>query len=188
MKTLTTWEFDSPIGEIVLVSAGTNMCAIDYKDCAVRMHRLMSKRFGAFRLARSFEEPTEVFRLKEYFAGDLGALETLPVDIEGTAFQNAVWQALLLIPVGTTQTYGWLAREIGRPQAVRAVGAATSRNPIALIVPCHRLVGANGKLTGYAGGLRRKEWLLAHERGVGVKSAQRCENKDKTNRDLHLLK
>ncbi len=163
MKTLATWEFDSPIGDIVLVSAGTNMCAIDYKDCATRMHLLMRKRFGAFRLARSSEEPTEIFRLKEYFSGGLDALDTLPVDLAGTDFQQAVWQALQQIPVGTTQTYGQLARKIGRPRAIRAVGAATSRNPVALIVPCHRLVGTNGKLTGYAGGLQRKEWLLAHE-------------------------
>ncbi|MCC6994868.1 MAG: methylated-DNA--[protein]-cysteine S-methyltransferase [Deltaproteobacteria bacterium] len=101
--------------------------------------------------------------LRAYFGGQLEALEGLLVDGEGTDFQRRVWAALRQIPAGTTQSYGDLARRIGSPAAVRAVGAANGRNPIGVVVPCHRVIGADGTLTGYAGGLERKRWLLAHE-------------------------
>src|SRR5579864_8449892 len=99
-----------------------------------------------------------------YFAGDLHAIDVLPVETAGTAFQREVWQALRSIPCGTTISYGELARRIGRPEAVRAVGAANGSNPIGVVVPCHRVIGANGSLTGYGGGIERKRWLLDHER------------------------
>jgi methylated-DNA-[protein]-cysteine S-methyltransferase len=105
--------------------------------------------------------------LEAYFAGDLGALRAIPVATAGTAFQRAVWSALREIPPGTTLGYGALARRIGRPSAIRAVGAANGANPVSVVVPCHRLVGAGGALTGYGGGLARKRWLLAHE-GVAL--------------------
>jgi len=98
-----------------------------------------------------------------YFAGQLEAISKLPVARSGTEFQNQVWTALRQIPGGTTLSYGALAKEIGRPTAVRAVGLANGSNPIAIIVPCHRVVGANASLTGYGGGLERKRWLLQHE-------------------------
>jgi len=101
--------------------------------------------------------------LRAYFSGQLEALEGLLVDGEGTDFQRQVWAALREIPAGTTQSYGELARRIGSPAAVRAVGAANGRNPIGVVVPCHRVIGADGTLTGYAGGLDRKRWLLTHE-------------------------
>ncbi|WP_110649793.1 methylated-DNA--[protein]-cysteine S-methyltransferase [Salinicola peritrichatus] len=101
-------------------------------------------------------------QLHAYFQGCLSAFD-LPLAPRGTAFQCSVWQALREIPYGETRSYRELAAAIGRPQAVRAVGAANGRNPIAIIVPCHRVIGANGKLTGYAGGLPRKQWLLGHE-------------------------
>jgi methylated-DNA-[protein]-cysteine S-methyltransferase len=98
-----------------------------------------------------------------YFDGDVRALDALPVKTQGTAFQSEVWAALRAIPVGQTRSYGQLAAAIGRPSAVRAVGLANGSNPVGVIVPCHRVIGANGTLTGYAGGLERKRWLLAHE-------------------------
>jgi methylated-DNA-[protein]-cysteine S-methyltransferase len=102
-------------------------------------------------------------RLAAYFEGDLGALEAIPVELEGTPFQRDVWSALRRIPVGRTTSYGQLAAAIGRPSAVRAVGLANGANPVGIVVPCHRVIGADSSLTGYAGGLERKRWLLEHE-------------------------
>lgn len=104
-------------------------------------------------------------QLAEYFAGSRRAF-ALPLTARGTAFQRAVWSALAAIPFGETRTYGELAEALGRPSAVRAVGGANARNPLSIVVPCHRVVGGDGSLTGYAGGLAAKEWLLAHERGA----------------------
>lgn len=103
-------------------------------------------------------------QLAEYFAGERRVFD-LPLGPRGTGFQSKVWRALLRIPYGETCSYGDIARKIGRPAAVRAVGAANGRNPIPIIVPCHRVIGANGSLTGYGGGLPAKRWLLEHERG-----------------------
>ena len=102
--------------------------------------------------------------IAQYFAGDLDVIDTLPVETGGTTFQREVWSALRAIPCGTTISYGKLAEGIGRPAAVRAVGLANGANPVAVIVPCHRVIGANGSLTGYGGGIERKRWLLNHER------------------------
>jgi methylated-DNA-[protein]-cysteine S-methyltransferase len=102
-------------------------------------------------------------RLERYFAGELAALDELACAGAGTPFQQAVWRALRDIPAGQTRSYGQVAAAIGAPRAVRAVGAANGRNPIAIVVPCHRVIGADGTLTGYGGGLPRKRWLLAHE-------------------------
>jgi methylated-DNA-[protein]-cysteine S-methyltransferase len=104
-------------------------------------------------------------QLRAYFAGELRVFE-LPLRMEGTPFQRLVWDGLLAIPFGATASYAQLAGQIGRPGASRAVGAANGRNPIAIVVPCHRVIGANGTLTGYGGGLDRKEWLLRHEARV----------------------
>jgi methylated-DNA-[protein]-cysteine S-methyltransferase len=102
--------------------------------------------------------------LNAYFAGELDALNDVPVATGGTEFQRKVWRALRMIPAGATMSYGELAAKIGRPSASRAVGAANGSNPVAIVVPCHRVIGANGTLTGYGGGLPRKRWLLDHER------------------------
>jgi methylated-DNA-[protein]-cysteine S-methyltransferase len=100
-----------------------------------------------------------------YFAGDLGAIDALWVEMGGTPFQREVWRALREIPCGSTTSYGKLAQRIGRPAAVRAVGLANGANPIAVVVPCHRVIGSDGSLTGYGGGMERKRWLLDHEKG-----------------------
>jgi methylated-DNA-[protein]-cysteine S-methyltransferase len=102
--------------------------------------------------------------ISRYFSGELGAIDNIPVATGGTPFQREVWHELRKIPCGDTASYGELARRIGRPTAVRAVGAANGDNPVAVIVPCHRVIGSNGSLTGYGGGIERKRWLLDHER------------------------
>ena len=101
--------------------------------------------------------------LRAYFAGDMGALDRIPVVFGGTPFQNKVWKALRKIPTGRTMSYGALAKKIGKPNAMRAVGMANGSNPIGVVVPCHRVIGSNGSLTGFGGGLPRKKWLLEHE-------------------------
>lgn len=100
-----------------------------------------------------------------YFAGDLSDIDGIPVETGGTPFQQEVWGGLRLIPCGETTSYGKLAGQIGRPSAVRAVGSANGANPIAVVIPCHLIIGSNGSLTGYGGGLERKRWLLDHEKG-----------------------
>jgi methylated-DNA-[protein]-cysteine S-methyltransferase len=105
---------------------------------------------------------TCVTQLNEYFEKKRTAFD-IPLDVQGTVFQHGVWQALVDVPFGTTQSYGYIANVLNNPKAVRAVGAANGKNPISIIVPCHRIIGANKTLTGYAGGLKRKQWLLAHE-------------------------
>ena len=142
---------DSPVGPL----------AIEVDDDG----RLVQIHFGRGDAPPGFEDPAcapVVAQLREYFAGKRQQFE-LPLALRGTAFQLAVWNALLTIPYGATTSYGELARRIGRPAAVRAVGAANGANPIPVIVPCHRVIGSNGTLTGYGGGIERKQWLLALE-------------------------
>jgi methylated-DNA-[protein]-cysteine S-methyltransferase len=110
--------------------------------------------------------------LRRYFSGETGAIDGLPIAPAGTEFQLAVWNALVRIPCGETWSYAQVARRIGRPSAVRAVGLANGANPIGVVVPCHRVIGADGSLTGYGGGIERKRWLLGHERrGFGAQLA-----------------
>jgi methylated-DNA-[protein]-cysteine S-methyltransferase len=106
-------------------------------------------------------------QLAEYFAGTRQQFD-VPLKLGGTPFQQQVWQELLRIPFGETITYGELAKRVGKPEGARAVGHANGRNPVSIIVPCHRVIGANGKLTGYAGGMDKKQWLLAWERRAAV--------------------
>ena len=114
--------------------------------------------------------------LEAYFAGDLGALARIPVRFDrGTEFQREVWTALQGIPLGETISYAELARRVGRPSAFRAVGSANGQNPIGIVVPCHRVIAADGKLGGYAGGLDRKRWLLAHEGAIATPVAVASE-------------
>ena len=155
-------EIDSPLGTILTAWQDNALCALDYDDYRERMQQLLRARFGETKL---IPEAQPGFRasLQQYFAGNLAALDRVPVNSGGTAFQRFTWTALRTIPAGRTATYGAIAEQIGSPSAARAVGLANSLNPVAIVVPCHRVVGANGKLTGYAGGLERKRWLLEHE-------------------------
>lgn len=164
-------EFDSPLGPLRVVSdAETRLRALDFADFMPRCRRLLIRHYGAEHRDWTLQPgpcPAAIGRaLRAYFAGTLNALDALPVATGGTPFQREVWAALRRIPAGETTSYGALAAAIGRPAAVRAVGLANGANPIGIVVPCHRVVGSTGKLTGYAGGVSRKAWLLAHERGV----------------------
>jgi methylated-DNA-[protein]-cysteine S-methyltransferase len=156
--------FASPLGEILLVhdEAGA-LRALDFEDHAARMRRLLGLHYGEVELLSAGAPPGTRDALQRYFGGALGALETIPVATGGTVFQRRVWSALRTIPAGRTLSYGALAAGIGAPKAMRAVGLANGANPVAIIVPCHRVVGANGALTGFGGGLHRKRWLLEHE-------------------------
>lgn len=129
------------------------------------MMRLLHRHYGSVVLSEGAAPPSVRAAVTAYFTGDVTALDGLAVRTGGTTFQREVWAALRTIPAGETRSYGQLATAIGRPSAVRAVGLANGANPVGVIVPCHRVVGANGTLTGYAGGLERKRWLLAHEAG-----------------------
>ncbi len=155
----------SPLGTILLASdpATRAVCALDFEDCEPRMQQLLARRFGECELVPTLDPGGHAESLRAYLAGDLDALAELPVDTGGTAFQREVWRELRRIPAGQTRSYAEIARAIGRPTATRAVGAANGRNPVALIIPCHRVIGADGALTGYAGGIERKRWLLRHE-------------------------
>ena len=156
--------FASPIGPIFVVADGVRICAIDFGDEETRMMPLLRRRFGADVTTREASDPCGACSaLAAYFAGDLMAPAALSVEPGGTPFRRRVWAALRDIPPGTTETYGGLAKQLGIPKSARAVGTANGQNPIDIVIPCHRLVGADGSLTGYSGGLDRKRWLLAHE-------------------------
>lgn len=151
------------VGTILLVADGARLAALDFAGFEDRMSALLGVRYPSPRLVERRDPAGLSTRLRAYLSGDRSALDDVEVDGGGTPFQRLVWTALRAIPAGTTTTYGEIARRIGRPRASRAVGLANAKNPIAIVVPCHRVVGANGALTGYAGGLERKRWLLAHE-------------------------
>lgn len=148
----------SPVGQLTLVARGSKLAAILWEH--ERQNRV---RLGPLQEAADHPLLRETERqLQEYFAGSRERFE-LELDFAGTEFQCLVWQALLTIPFGETRSYGQIAQQIGHPKAVRAVGAANGRNPISIVAPCHRVIGASGSLTGFAGGLQAKQYLLALE-------------------------
>jgi methylated-DNA-[protein]-cysteine S-methyltransferase len=159
----------TPIGTALLVTDADGVLrALDWEDFEARMKGLLRRHYGAVALrdARATEDVKAA--LTGYFDGDLERLATIAWCVAGTAFQRKVWTALATIPAGTTMSYGALAAQLGTPRAVRAVGHANGSNPLSVVVPCHRLIGANGSLVKYGGGLMRKRWLLEHE-GVVLK-------------------
>ncbi len=162
--TLEVAEFHSPIGTIMLAVRDGALAALVFVEGWPTGRVRLAKRFGDVDLRRAADPAGVSGRLAAYFAGDLGALDAIAVDAGGTPFQRRVWAALRTIPPGETVSYQTLARRIGAPTAVRAVGAANRTNPIGIVVPCHRVIGADGSLTGYGGGIERKRWLLTHER------------------------
>ncbi|SMF07927.1 methylated-DNA-[protein]-cysteine S-methyltransferase [Tistlia consotensis] len=156
----------TPIGELLLLADEEDrLRSLDWSDYEHRMALLLRRHYGAggWKTVRDRDPGGLSGRMAAYFEGDLGSIDGLPSATGGTAFQRAVWQALRAIPCGTTISYRRLAERIGRPAAVRAVGLANGANPVAIVVPCHRVIGSDGSLTGYGGGLERKRWLLAHE-------------------------
>ena len=163
-ETLTLDRIATPVGEVLLVTdAEGAVRALDFADYEARMLRLLGRHNPGFTLGEGHAPDTVRRAVEAYFAGDVRALDSIAVKTRGTEFQRTVWAALRAIPPGETRSYGQLAAAIGSPRAVRAAGLANGQNPVAVIVPCHRVIGANGTLTGYAGGLERKRWLLAHE-------------------------
>ena len=156
----------SPIGPLTAAERGGRVCLLHFGADGPEVDPILERWYpGEPRVRRALPQVAEA--LRRYFGGDLAALDAVPAELNGTPFQKSVWQALRRIPPGATISYGELARRIGQPTSVRAVGAANGANPVAVIVPCHRVIGSNGTLTGYGGGLDRKRWLLAHEGVVG---------------------
>ncbi|MET9254636.1 methylated-DNA--[protein]-cysteine S-methyltransferase [Streptomyces sp. NPDC003717] len=155
---------DSPYGRLTLIAEDDALCGLYMTD---QRHRPAQETFGPRSPAQDPPFAETAAQLGAYFAGDLTAF-TVPLTLQGTPFQRTVWNALRAIPYGETRTYGELAAALGNPAASRAVGLANGRNPVGIIVPCHRVIGASGSLTGYGGGLPRKRRLLDLERGTAL--------------------
>jgi methylated-DNA-[protein]-cysteine S-methyltransferase len=170
-ESFSVGRLQTPIGTALLVTdAGGVLRALDWEEYEPRMKQLLRLQYGAVVLKDARSPRDLKAALSDYFDGDLASLETIKWRVAGTPFQRKVWTALPKITVGTTRSYGRLAAQLGMPRAVRAVGHANGSNPISVVVPCHRLIGANGSLVKYGGGLERKRWLLEHE-GVVLKPA-----------------
>ena len=156
---------ETQLGPILLVAEGEALRALEFGDDEDRLLHHLERQEGAAVGFVPADDPAGLSsRLRAYFAGDIEVFDGVPVRAGGTPFQRAVWAALREIPPGRTVSYGQLAVRLGRPGASRAVGLANGANPVAIAVPCHRVIGADGTLTGYGGGLERKRWLLEHER------------------------
>jgi methylated-DNA-[protein]-cysteine S-methyltransferase len=158
----------TPIGIALLVTDSDGVLrALDWEDYEPRMRELLRLQCGAVELKNGRAPAPMRTALSSYFKGDLDRLGEIEWRVGGTPFQRKVWNALPGIPAGSTLSYGALAAKLGSPRAMRAVGHANGANPISVVVPCHRLIGANGSLVKYGGGLERKQWLLRHE-GVEI--------------------
>jgi methylated-DNA-[protein]-cysteine S-methyltransferase len=147
---------ESPLGPLVLTASDAGLTTL-YMDVAAPAVALRADDHPVLQRTRQ--------QLAGYFAGERSEFD-LPLAPRGTSFQQRVWNLLLTVPFGATTSYGTIAIRLGKPAAMRAVGLANGRNPISIIIPCHRVIGANGSLTGYGGGIERKRWLLAHEQAV----------------------
>ncbi len=161
-----SWEtMTTPLGDLVIAAdADGFLRVVEWADHDSRLQTLFERYYGT--QAKLVAEPVAtglITALKQYFDGDVRVIDALPVKTHGTGFQEDAWQALRKIPCGKTMSYAEQARTIGRPKAVRAIGAANGANLVGIVIPCHRVIGANGALTGYGGGVERKRWLLAHE-------------------------
>ena len=156
-------EIDSPVGRLAIAANDGRVCLLHFGGLTKSVRAALARWYPDAAVESDTDPAGAVKILRTYFDGDIKAIDDVPVEMHGTPFQQKVWAALRRIPVGTTLSYGRLAQLIGEPSAVRAVGAANGANPVALIVPCHRVIGSNGTLTGYGGGLDRKRWLLEHE-------------------------
>jgi methylated-DNA-[protein]-cysteine S-methyltransferase len=155
---------ETPIGTALLITDSDGaLRALDWEDYEARIRELLRLQYGAIALKDARAPKDMRAALTGYFKGDLGRLKTIRWRVAGTPFQHKVWTALPKIPAGATMSYGALAAKLGAPKAMRAVGHANGSNPISVVVPCHRLIGADGSLIKYGGGLDRKRWLLAHE-------------------------
>ena len=154
---------ESPVGPLTIAAHRDRVCLLHFGPDGPAPRTLLRRWYPAESIERHPNPGGAVTALRCYFDGTAGALDEIEVEMNGTAFQKRVWDALRSVKAGTTTSYAAIARAIDRPAAVRAVGAANGANPVALIVPCHRIIGTNGSLTGYGGGLETKRWLLRHE-------------------------
>ena len=159
----------TPLGEMLALDSGDGLCALEFTGPETRLTRLEARLQRWFPLHEIADRDTPTIArtrawLDAYFAGTSADLEDFPLDMRGADFERQVWAALRRIPVGGVTSYGAIAKALGSAGASRAVGAANGANPVAIIVPCHRVIGSSGSLTGYGGGLDRKTWLLDHER------------------------
>jgi len=168
---LVTRTLPSPVGELLLVATKDALAGVYFPD---HQPAPAADVLAAPRAARHDVLDLACRQLDEYFAGARRTFD-LPVAARGTPFQQAVWDALARIPFAATWSYGDLARAIGKPAAARAVGAANGRNPLSIVVPCHRVIGTRGDTIGYAGGKGAKEWLLAHEARLGPQQARSAD-------------
>lgn len=153
----------TPIGILLLTHDGRRLCNAEFDNQEERRARELAHHFPNATLERTNERSTFAAALARYFKGEVRAIDKLPVAKLGTAFEQGAWAALRRIPVGQTRSYSQQAAAMGRPNAARAIGRANGANPISIVVPCHRLIGANGSLVHYGGGLERKRWLIDHE-------------------------
>jgi len=163
MKTLIEDRHASPLGELVMLTDAGRLVYLDFADNAARRDKLLSARYREFEAQPGPPMRELRARLDDYFDGEWLAFHDLDFDPGGSEFQRAVWRGLGKIPCGSVATYKQVGRVIGRPKAARAIGAANARNPIAIVIPCHRVIGVDRRLRGYAGGIERQAWLLEHE-------------------------
>lgn len=162
---------ETPVGPMLLMVRDDCIIGLEFDDQPERYLKDLRRRFGAFDFKETANPCGFSDRLRAYYAGDIRAVDDLPTEGGGTPFQERVWAELRRIPAGTSISYGELAVRLGDKKATRAVGLANGRNPISVVVPCHRVIGADGSLTGYGGGVPRKKWLLAHE-GVPLRNTE----------------
>jgi O-6-methylguanine DNA methyltransferase len=159
----------TPVGDMLALASDEGLCALEFvgpKERVTRLEARLQRHFPPHEILDGDALPIARARawLAAYFAGERAEIDTVPLDMRGAAFEKRVWRALTRIPLGETTSYGAIAKALGSAGASRAVGHANGANPISIIVPCHRVIGASGHLTGYGGGLDRKTWLLDHER------------------------
>jgi methylated-DNA-[protein]-cysteine S-methyltransferase len=170
---LSKMQMSSPTGELVAVARGTKLACLVFANHWSNERSALERRFGALSFEEKFPRPLES-SLAAYFEGDVHAIDDLEVDVGGTFFQMNVWKALRTIPAGETISYQELARRAGAPRATRAAGNANGRNPVSIVIPCHRVVRADGSIGGYGGGVPRKRWLLDHEQKHARPAARRA--------------
>ena len=164
----------TPLDALTLAARNGRLCVLHFGARETPVRQMLHRWYPGEAVEHRGDPAGAATALAKYFSGALDALETLDVELNGTPFQQRVWEALRAVRAGQTASYAAIARIVGAPSATRAVGAANGANPVAIVVPCHRILGSDGSLTGYGGGLRRKEWKppVTHSRGVAAKYAK----------------
>jgi len=173
-------EMTSPVGRLTIAAANQRLLGLCFDGLWERRRKTLEVRHGGCTFTHAADPAGVVSRLTRYFAGQLDALSDIEVESGGTPFQQSVWRQLRRIAPGQTRSYAEIAQAVGSPTAVRAVGAANGANPVGIVVPCHRVIGSSGKLTGFAGGLDAKRWLLDHEDAQMLRPVPRSTGSDRT--------